>query len=48
MADQVRKGQSVGLGLSIVKSLIEKMDGVVMLKLEDNRISIKCEWENIQ
>ncbi len=47
MADQVRKGQSVGLGLSIVKSLMEKMDGVVMSKLEDNRISTKCEWKNI-
>ena len=27
MADKVRKGQGVGLGLSIVKSLMEKMDG---------------------
>ena len=47
MADQVRKGQSVGLGLSIVKSLMEKMNGVIISKLEDSRISIICEWKNI-
>ena len=47
MADQVRKGQSVGLGLSIVKSLMEKMNGVIISKLEDSRISIICEWESI-
>lgn len=36
MADQVRKGQSVGIGLSIVKSLMKKMDGVIISKLEDS------------
>jgi signal transduction histidine kinase len=45
MADEVRKGQGAGLGLSIVKSLMEKMDGVIISKLEQNRISIVCEWK---
>lgn len=44
MADQVRKGQGVGLGLSIVKSLIEKMNGNIAAKLEADELSIICEW----
>ena len=48
MADQVRKGQGVGLGLSIVKSLMEKMNGVIISKLEEDKVSIICEWENIK
>lgn len=44
MADQVRKGQGVGLGLSIVKSLIEKMNGNIAAKLEEDELSIICEW----
>lgn len=45
MADQVRKGQGVGLGLSIVKSLIEKMNGNIIAKLEEDELSIICEWK---
>lgn len=45
MADQVRKGQGVGLGLSIVKSLIEKMNGNISAKLEGEELSIICEWK---
>lgn len=48
MADKVRKGQGVGLGLSIVKSLMEKMDGVIISKFEQNRVSIICEWKYIE
>lgn len=44
MADKVRKGQSTGLGLSIVKSLIEKMDGNITSKLEGNRLFIICKF----
>ncbi|GAA0076101.1 HAMP domain-containing sensor histidine kinase [Clostridium sp. CTA-5] len=46
MADKVRKGKGAGLGLSIVKCLIEKMDGVVRCKYEDNIITIVCEWND--
>ena len=44
MADQVRKGNGVGLGLSIVKSLIEKMNGNITAKLEEDELFIICEW----
>lgn len=47
MADQVRKGQGVGLGLSIVKSLIEKMNGNITAKLEDDELFIICKWKVI-
>jgi signal transduction histidine kinase len=45
MADQVRKGQGVGLGLSIVKSLIEKMNGNITARLEEDELSIICKWK---
>jgi signal transduction histidine kinase len=48
MADKVRKGQGVGLGLSIVKSLMEKMDGVITSRFEQNRVFIICEWKYIK
>ncbi|HDK7166958.1 TPA: HAMP domain-containing histidine kinase [Clostridium botulinum] len=48
MADKVRKGQGVGLGLSIVKSLMEKMDGIITSKFQQNRVSITCEWKYIK
>lgn len=45
MADKIRKGQGAGLGLAIVKSLMEKMKGIVTSKLEQNIITITCEWK---
>ena len=48
VADKVRKEQGIGLGLSIVKSLMEKMDGIITSKFEQNRVSIICEWECIK
>ncbi|MDS0527267.1 HAMP domain-containing histidine kinase [Clostridium sp. SHJSY1] len=44
MADKVRKDQSTGLGLSIVKSLMEKMDGSITSTLEGNRLFIICKF----
>ncbi len=48
MADKVRKGQGAGLGLSIVRSLMEKMDGIITSRCEQNRLSIICEWKYIE
>lgn len=45
MADKVRKGQGAGLGLSIVKSLVEKMNGSISSSLEQDRVTMTCQWE---
>lgn len=45
MADQSRSGKSTGLGLSIVKSLMEKMNGSITGKLIDGKLIIICEWK---
>lgn len=45
MADKSRTNKSTGLGLSIVKSLMEKMNGKVTSALQDGQLSIVCEWE---
>ncbi|WP_246141133.1 sensor histidine kinase [Bacillus marasmi] len=44
MADQSRSGKSTGLGLSIAKSLMEKMNGTISGQLNDGQLSIICEW----
>ncbi len=44
MADQARSGKSTGLGLSIVKSFMEKMDGNITANWKDGVLSIVCEW----
>lgn len=43
-ADQSRTGKSTGLGLSIVKSLMEKMNGTITRQLHDGQLSLICEW----
>lgn len=43
-ADKSRSGQSTGLGLSIVKSLMEKMNGKTKLNYEDKQFRITCQW----
>ncbi|MFD1385968.1 sensor histidine kinase [Oceanobacillus oncorhynchi subsp. oncorhynchi] len=45
MADQSRLGNSTGLGLSIAKSFMGKMNGRITAQLNDGQLSIVCEWE---
>jgi signal transduction histidine kinase len=45
MADKSRSGKSTGLGLSIVKSFMEKMNGEVTGELMDGKLSVVCEWK---
>lgn len=44
MADKSRSSQNTGLGLSIVKSLMEKMNGTIESKLKNGTLSMICEW----
>ncbi|WP_245629142.1 sensor histidine kinase [Alicyclobacillus shizuokensis] len=44
MADKTRSGQGSGLGLSIAKSLMLKMNGNLTARLIDSRLYIYCEW----
>ena len=44
-ADQTRSENGTGLGLSIAKSLMLKMNGKLSAHLQDNQLSIVCEWE---
>ena len=44
MVDQVRKGQGTGPGLSIVKSLMEKMNGVIIANLQEDKLYLICKW----
>lgn|SRR5690625_3379027 len=48
MADQSRLGNSTGLGLSIVKSFMEKMNGKIIGQLNDGQLSIVCEWRIVK
>ncbi|MGJ5707762.1 ATP-binding protein [Staphylococcus equorum subsp. linens] len=45
MADRSRIGYGSGLGLSIAQSYMKKMDGKICAKLENEKISIICEWD---
>lgn len=44
MADQSRSSKSTGLGLSIVKSLMDRMDGTIKATLKDGVLFIICRW----
>lgn len=44
-ADRSRSGKSTGLGLSIVKSFMEKMSGKVTGHLNEGQLIIICEWK---
>lgn len=48
MADTSRSGNNTGLGLSIVKSLMEKMNGSIEGRLTDGQLCIICEWEAVE
>ncbi|MGL5152224.1 MAG: sensor histidine kinase [Clostridium sp.] len=45
-ADKARKVNSTGLGLSIVKELMVKMNGSVEGDVQDNKLFIKCRWKS--
>lgn len=45
MADQSRSGKNTGLGLSIAKALMKKMNGTISGRLDQDQLSIICEWE---
>ncbi|MGL4570551.1 MAG: sensor histidine kinase [Clostridium sp.] len=42
--DRSRSGKNTGLGLSIVKTLMEMMNGKVSAKCENGKLFITCEW----
>jgi len=44
IADQSRTHQSTGLGLPIVKSLMEKMDGKIKASYEKEKLTLTCIW----
>lgn len=48
MADKSRTGKNTGLGLSIVKSLMDKMNGTITGHLHDEKLSIICEWQLVK
>jgi len=48
MADESRLGNSTGLGLSVAKSIMEKMGGMITGQLNDGQLSIICKWEIVK
>lgn len=47
VADKSRTEKSTGLGLSIVKSFMKKMEGTIYSELKDGQFSIVCEWRTL-
>lgn len=45
IADPSRTGKNTGLGLSIVKSLMDKMNGTITVHLQGEQLVIICEWK---
>lgn len=45
MADQTRSGKGTGLGISIVKSLMLKMNGEIAAGFKDEQLIIHCSWQ---
>ena len=43
-ADKMRSKRNTGLGLSIVKTLVEQMKGMISTELSDGRLSIIICW----
>lgn len=48
MADKTRSGSSTGLGLSIVKGLVDKMNGSISAHLKDDTLNICCRFKTIK
>ncbi|MBB6673673.1 HAMP domain-containing histidine kinase [Cohnella nanjingensis] len=46
MADQTRAGIGSGLGLSIARSLMLRMNGKLTAELIDDHLHMKCEWKS--
>jgi len=47
MADRVRSGQNTGLGLCIVKKLVEHMGHTVTASMENGRFCITIQWNTV-
>ncbi|NLU07795.1 MAG: HAMP domain-containing histidine kinase [Clostridiales bacterium] len=47
-ADNSRSFGSSGLGLSIAKSLMNKMEGSISAKLEKDMLCISCQWKSVK
>lgn len=44
MADRSRTGKGAGLGLSIARSLMQKMGGSLTAEMDGDRLRMRCEW----
>ncbi|MDQ0087884.1 signal transduction histidine kinase [Paenibacillus anaericanus] len=44
-ADRTRSSQASGLGLSIAKSLMNKMDGTLTAELDGEKLMMTCRWK---
>lgn len=46
-SDRMRTGQNTGLGLTIVKKLVEGLGGQITAGLEEDRFCIHITWVNL-